>query len=90
MKFHTKDIWNHFPIIICVHISHQFRSYINIKFSANLLHHKESANISPENIPKFTNLIVSNTEEVNYTFTLKEDNLPKFTNPLLSNIEEVN
>ena len=43
-------------------------------FSAKLPLHEERYNSSTENIPKFTNHLVSNTERVNETFTFKESN----------------
>ena len=39
---------------------------------ANLLHHEEIANSSPENLLNFTNTLVSSIQTVNYTFTFKE------------------
>ena len=42
------------------------------RFSAKLIHHEEKSNSPPENIPNFTNPLVSNIEEVNATFTFNE------------------
>ena len=41
-------------------------------FTDKFLHHKERAKSSQENIPKFTNPLISNIEEVNLTFTFRE------------------
>ena len=41
-------------------------------FSANLIHHKERPEYSPENLPNFTNPLVSNIEEGNDISTFKE------------------
>ena len=41
-------------------------------FVAKLIHHEERAKSSPDNFPNFTNPLVPNTEEINYTFAFKE------------------
>ena len=41
-------------------------------FTVNIIHHEERAKYYLENFPNFTNPLVSNTEEVNYTFIFKE------------------
>ena len=41
-------------------------------FPANVLHHEEIPNSSPENLPNFMNHLVSDTEEGNKTFNSKE------------------
>ena len=40
-------------------------------FASKLLHREEMARSSPENLPNFTNPLVSNIEEVNDTFNFK-------------------
>ena len=40
-------------------------------FSAKLIHHEDINNYSPDNLPNFTNPLVSRIEAVNYTFTFK-------------------
>ena len=41
-------------------------------FSAKLLQHQEIAKSSPDNLPNFTNTLLSNIEEVYDTFNFKE------------------
>ena len=41
-------------------------------FAANILHHEERAKSYTENLPNFTNPLVSNIKSGNYTFTFKE------------------
>ena len=43
-----------------------------VNFAANLIHHEQKYNSSLYNIPNFNNPLVSNIEEVNDTFTVKE------------------
>ena len=41
------------------------------RFAANLLHHEEKSLYLPENLPNFTNHLVSNMEYGKETLTLK-------------------
>ena len=41
-------------------------------FASKLILNEEKSKSSPDNLPNLTNHLVSNIEEVNYTFTFKE------------------
>ena len=68
----NQGIWHTLPLYICGHVWHQAYNTRNSKFWSQADPPRRKSKSSPNNIPNFTNPLVSNMETYNETFNFKE------------------